>query len=1023
MMDLVLKRPVAVLIFYLIALAFGGFAIRHIQVDLMPDVEEPKINVITDWPHATPETVQKDVNTPIEAIAGRIPGVAEVRSESRYGNSTVTITFEKDAHMDYAQFQLKEELAVLRGTLPRQVSGPQVRTILPDEMRTRQQDFFEVQVSAGMPLQDVRTFVRREVVPRLAAIDGISDVTIRGGSDRVAKVLLDRERLQYLDIRSETVANRLMDLRLKYAAEPLVKDDLRIELLVDNSVLNAEQLARIPIISRGDRVIRLSDVASVSMGYGTLYSLSRVNGLATVTLSLEKTQGANTIETARACRQLIDQLGDRFPDLSFRVLEDSGEDIEDQVMGLAKRAGFIVILVLASLMLFLLSFRTPLVIVATILLSSLLAVDLFYLFDLSINFISLSGLALGFGMMVDNAIVVAESIIAHLDTGKSRETAVRTGTREVAGSIVASTLTTIGGFFAFVFLSGRLAAYYMPLALAIVFSLSASLLVAFTLIPLAYAKTGLRTRPRALLHFRFMSRPLAWVRKLAPLVIALVLLLGWQSYRTFSKEVSTGGFFYRPDPRTVSVYIRMPGEADVSTIDDILLPFERRAVDRTGVKDVVLNVYRNSGHMRVSFTDEAKQTAFPFLIKDELIAVGSELAGITVGVSGLDQNGYYSSPGGGGRYMNSRLTITGFSYDQVKLEANRIRRQVLRERRVQESEVVFSQQWYGGDDEEIVIRMRQDMIRRNGISISELVGYISRNLQTELGSRVRMEGEEMELEIRFHDFRGLTREELLGVTFRSAAGQWIRLGDLVTFDRIQMGSSITKKNQKYLAQLAWNYRGSSKRARAFNRKVYEELTLPPGFTKEMDESYMTESEEQMIYRAYIIALIVIYLLLAAYFESLILPLPVLLSVPFAVIGVFQIFVHGGYSFDSSAYMGLILLFGIVVNNAILYVDHYRHDPDHDPVNASLRRVRPVLLTTLTTVVGMLPLVLETSGESETQQVWVSLGISTIGGLISSSILIICCMPAFMVAFEQIRKLGGRMKLAWLAGWRKPSARI
>ena len=138
MIELVLKRPVAVWIVYLIAVAFGVYAIRHIQVDLMPDVEEPEINIITNWPQATPETIQKEVSTPIEAIAGRIPGVAEVRSESRYGNSTVTITFEKDAHMDYAQFQLKEELAVLRGTLPRQVSGPQVRTILPDEMRTRQ---------------------------------------------------------------------------------------------------------------------------------------------------------------------------------------------------------------------------------------------------------------------------------------------------------------------------------------------------------------------------------------------------------------------------------------------------------------------------------------------------------------------------------------------------------------------------------------------------------------------------------------------------------------------------------------------------------------------------------------------------------------------------------------------------------------------------------------------------------------------------------------------------------------------
>ncbi len=1017
MIELALKRPVTVLILFLIAVAFGVFAVQHIQVDLLPDVKQPSVSVRTIWPQATPETIQKEVSSPIDEITGRIAGVTEVTSESYYGHSTVNILFERDVHMDYVLFQLKEELAQLRGRLPRQVWGPDVRARRPEEVRRAEQRFFEFKVSAGMPLQDVRTFVRKEIQPRVAAVDGVSNVQISGGSDRVVKVLLDRERLHYLNLTSTEIGGRLSDLSIKYAAQPLISGDDRLELLVDDSVTTVEELANAPVAVRGDRVLLLKDVAVVRMGYGTLYSMSRVDGMPTISVMVEKTRDANTIDAADRCRRLIADLGERFPNVRFEILEDAGEVIGDQVSGLAIRAGMIIVLVLVTLIVFLMSLRTPLVIALTIVLSSIITVDLFYLFDLTINFVSLSGLALGFGMMVDNAIVVAESIIVQLDSGKTRSAAVLDGTREIAGSIVASTLTTVGGFFAFVFLSGRLAALYLPLALAIVFSLMASLAVAFTLIPMLFFWTGLRARSRAWIHFEFLRTPLTWVRRFAPVAIALVLLLGWGSYRKFDKEVSRGDFFFQPDTQNIYIRIRMPGESDIGTIDDVLQPFESRVVGRDGVEHVVLNVYRDSGAIKIGFTEDTRGTAFPFQIKQEMIAVAAELAGITVSVSGLDQDSYYSSPGGGGGWMNSHVTITGYSYDRVKRIAESLSRHVLKERRVNESNVEFTERgWWGGDQDEMVIRLKAEAIRRNQVSVHRLVSFISQNLETDTASRIRMDGEEINLEIRFEGFEGLSRADLLGLKYETGSGQWVRLGDLISFDKVKMGSTISKKNQKYLARVEWNYRGSNKRARAFNESVFEELVLPPGYTKEIDTTYMTGEEQKMIYVSYLVAIVVIFLILAAYFESLVLPLPVLLSVPFGMIGVFLIFVYGGYSFDSSAYMGMILLFGIVVNNAILYVDHYRHDPQRDPVNASLRRVRPVLLTTLTTVVGMLPLVLNTSGASKTQQVWVSLGIATIGGLSASAILIIGFMPAFIVAFEKLRNLGSGLKTAWLAGW-------
>ncbi len=301
-------------------------------------------------------------------------------------------------------------------------------------------------------------------------------------------------------------------------------------------------------------------------------------------------------------------------------------------------------------------------------------------------------------------------------------------------------------------------------------------------------------------------------------------LLGWHAWHTFDRDVSRGGFLFNRETRTVTAYVRLPAESDVETVDAAMVPFERRLVGRTGIKDVVLSVYRTSGTIRVTFTPEAGKTVLPYEVKQEMIAVASQLAGITVGVYGLDQDSYHSSPGGGGGWMSSNITLTGYTYDRVKELAESLKQRVLKERRIREANVKFSNRfWFSRDRDEMVIRFKTDILARRNISKSRLLAFIQRNLMIEQPSRFQIKGEEMGLDARFAGFQGMSEDDFLGLTYVARNGSRYRLGQLLNFDKEKARGVISKKNQKYMAVVEWNYRGSSRRAQKFNRQMFKAL--------------------------------------------------------------------------------------------------------------------------------------------------------------------------------------------------------
>ncbi len=1005
MTEFVLKRPVFITIIYLLFLVFGIFALRNIKIDLLPQIAGPKIVVSANWPYTSPETIEMKITAPVEEIAWKIPGVVKTVSRSAYGSSTVEIEFAKKTNVKFAEFLIKEEIAALKKKLPMGVSGPFITRSVPEELKDKEKDFFRFQVIAPMNIQKIREFTLKNIVPPVSSVYGVAGVKTYGGSDPVIKIVLDRDKMKQLNITFASVLNALNLLSSKPVSVSIEKDNKKTVIIAGKIDVSLKEIETLPVVVRGKKIITISEIGGVYRGYGMLFSLSRVNGMDAVTVSIDKNKDANAVQLSEKINRKLGELKKRFPYVKFKILEDSGKEIKKEINKLLKKASFIFLFVFLSLVIFLFSIRTPLIVILSILFSSIFTLDFFFLFDMSVNLITLTGLALGFGMIVDNSIVVGESIIDYLVEGYDRKDAVVKGTGDVIGSVFASTLTTIGAFFAFVFMSGRMSTYYLPLAYSIVIALLSSMFIAFTLIPLLFYKTNVGSKRRLLLRFNFLKKPLFFISKGWIIVILLFVYLFNFSYGKFKEEVVKGRFGWQMENNTVYLSIRMPGETEISTIVDIITPIEREVVKNKAVKEEVLTVYKKGAFMLIKFKDEYKDTFAPLQLKNKLIALVSPLAGITVSVSGIDEKSYFSSPGGIGGFFGSQIKISGYVFEKVKEIAKYVKKLALENsRRVKKAVISFDRRyWYRGDNKEFVIKLNKEFIARHGINIRQLISFISANLITEYSMRIKYEGDEIPLDVRFYGNNVFTPERFYNLIFKTETGTF-KLGELLKIEEKKIGTSIVKENQKYTARVMWNYIGSYKGSERYLKKVFNKIELPPGYTKELSANFMTKEETKMVYKGYVIAIIIIFLILASYFESFYYPFLVMLSVPFSLVGIFLIFWKGGYSFDSSAYIALILIFGVVVNDAILYVDYYRTHAGEVAELASVKRIRAMLLTTITTIAGMVPLIIGGRGNINNQDVWKSLGIATVGGLMASTFFTIFFLPSFVKAAEKVKNI-------------------
>jgi len=1030
--DQCLRRPVTTSMVFALLLALGVASLLRIPLETFPELEIPRMTITGTWFEASPEAVEAFVTSPLEAEASTLKGIEEVSSTSQRGSARIDLEFAPGTDMDFARLELNEKISRLRDFMPPSI-GVNVIPYVPPDMQ--EENLLQYTFTGPQSVNELQRYAEDLIQRPLSVVSGIGGVGVYGGERRQIRAVLDQSKAEALGIDHMVVAANLQQIESIVETVGLVKQGTyQYNLVVREDFDDLSTLRDAIVARRSNRYIRLGEIARIVDGYAEPRGYQRLNGRARVAIYVSAVAGSNIIDVAERAKARIEEIRLALP-AGTRLIEenDNSETIRNELEGLEFRSVLIIFLIFSVLLVFLRGIANPLIILSSIATSVLLTISLFYFLGASLNMMTLAGLALGFGMMVDNSIVVLDNIHRHRERGSGRLAAASIGTARVLLPILAGTATTIIVFLPFLYLQGELRVVYVPFALAVVVSLACSLLVSFTLIPSLAARvlgpTAAMTRtgresgadgeadttvtqeddPWALGELEkeeeagvtaggaetaehtlavgdnIYQKILRWMLAgklwgIPSWVFVIVILLGslYGSYTLFDKYVTKGRIWrsYGPSREFLSVSMRAPTGSDLEVMEDLVDRFEAKLLPlyQTGqIEDFETSISAQYAGIRISFPDDIVRQGMPYLVKDQLSVFAGLLAGgMQISVTGFGD--YFSAGSIGSFSYSDRITLLGYNYLRVKELAEELAERLKRNPRIRDVDTNYGS-FSRIAEKQIVLRFDRQKLATHGLTASDMIYFVRRYVRTTAGGRVTYGGEEVDFQVKVEGYDDRDVIELMNATVMTRGGGRVRMRDLgeLTVERV-MGR-IDREDQQYTRTVGYEFRGPYKMGERVREQIMVETILPNGYEfDERDRIWQTEEEKQQLLLVLGFAVLLVYMLTAALFESFFHPLTIIFTVPLALIGIFLGYFFFDKGFDRSAYVGVILMGGIVVNNSIILVDHInslrRFLPRRDAVvRAARERARPILMTTFTTVIGLLPLII---GAREGQDQWYTL---------------------------------------------------
>jgi len=1098
MIRFAVDHPVATWMLFTAFIVTGIYAVPRLNIEAMPETDLPELSIITNWNGASPSAIQRSVTLPIEEAVAGCHGVEDLDSRSRHGRSEVTVKYKRGTNMEFARLELSERLGGVRRNLPARAGQPFIRPYVPQELQA--DDFFNVSLISPLSMNELRDKAETWIVPRFLSIPGVADAELRGGARPLVKILLDLELMERYRLTADGIVARLDALDDIIPAGAVRRSGLELTVSVQDSV-SIRMLENTVLRNLGGQPITLSHVARVARDFEDISYFSRINGENVITLNITKRSGQNSISVSRRLREEIPLIEGEAPfPVTFEVDQDEGEDLEDKLQELVIRSMVILGLLFIMLAVALKQVRLTAIVIFSILLAIVICLSLFYFFGVSVNFITISGLTVCFGMLLDNSILVLDAIHRRLSGKRHSEAseALVRGTREVAFPIMATTLTTVVAFLSFIFMTDRLSLFYVPLAVSVGIAMLASIFVAFAWIPVALRGTAekeMRTTRAADDEFGLTGWSMAWRWAIGVAIIAVAVFVSayfWKGRLTamdtlpwiggaggllvavglfvsfvdtltrlhirfwlyplvvtiavfagtffvFKEKVRTGGFWRPQSKEQIVVYCERPVGTDVKLSSETIRLFEEEILPLPEGATMRSGAYSNQSWINLEFEDELLQSAYPELFRNKFIVLAEELGGMFIWINGFGDP--YMKGGRGGGMSNSTIRITGYNSKELKAISDGVLARLGRNRRVRNPRITSGGRFSRNATDETVILLDRQALAQHRLSMSEIMGHIRRLLGVENPWNMVLEGEDQRLMLTFDDAEQIEYDQVLGRTMTTSRGQKVQLGRLISIEQRPEISSINRHDQRYSQMINWEYIGTDRMRRQFIKDMMDGIELPYGYTSEdMSGQQLDEEEEEELRQTLWLTLAFIFMALASMFESFFLPVLVLMSIPMALAGVGTIFWATGSEFDSSAKVGLILMFGIVVNNAILLINRFRLQvreiiedqdipagDDEGQIPAKRRiggfdlwrlpgdlrqkilrqaivegtriQMRSILLTSGTTIAGLLPLLYK-KDVSAGKDIWENLALSSIGGLGSSTILILSALPALYWIFTR-----------------------
>jgi HAE1 family hydrophobic/amphiphilic exporter-1 len=1013
-------RPVTVLMACLIAILLGGIAFMKLPIDLMPEIVYPTISVRAEYPGVAPEEMENLVARPLEEALSSAPGVKEISSNSSEGMTNVRVAFEHGVNLDEAANELRSRIDRRRSTLPEDMLPPVMY-----KFDVSQYPIMFLTVSAGdMDSKELRRFVEKQIQYRLERVPGVAQFAVRGGLRREIHIDLDLTKLRALDLSVAQVVNVVRRENLNRPVGPVEEGKFEVLLRTQGEYRNLEEIRSLVVDTRQGVPVYLRDIATVEDSHEEVRQLVSVNGSPAVRLFVYKQSGANTVSVSDAVWEEVEKIHKDYPNVRISSTSDTATFIRAAIENVNNSAVSGALLAVLVLLVFLRSLSSTMIIGVAIPISVISTFALMYFYGFTLNTISFGGLALGVGMLVDNAIVVLENIFRHRENGESPLAAALKGSREVAGAITASTLTTVAVFLPLVFITGMSAVTFKQLAYVVSFSLLCSLAVALTVVPvmcsrfLRREKSGRRTLPgigrvaqwagesqerlsarygnllrRALEHRRVTIAA-------ATAMFALCLLMA----PVIGVELSP-----QPDEGEVRVDVQLEPGTRVQVTESVMqrlariarqeIPEAKNIMVESGSGGGWQGGGQHVGELRIQLVPQGERSRSA---REVAMAIRSKMS-IQPGMLVRTR----VTSGMFGRMMGSsggdRLVVEVRGYDLQTLEklAQKVRDEMARVPGVAEAQV---------NREPGTPEMLLSVDRMKAASLGLNVSDIADAMETAIGGRrtsmYRQQGDEYNILVRLKERDRLHISQIGSVPLVTVNGQSVPAEAVVRMRRQEGPVSIERQDQERIVTVSGTL--GDRDLGAVIRDLDARLKNIPK-PAEYEFLFGGEYEEQQeafteLTIAAILALLLVYMVMAAQFESLRDPFIILFSIPLAAIGVITILVLTHTTFNMQAFLGVIMLVGIVVNNAIILIDYMnqlRRDHGYGVrdavVTAGSRRLRPVLMTTTTTVLGLLPMAL---GVGEGSELQAPMARVVIGGLLSSTLITLVLVPVIYSILEE-----------------------
>ncbi len=1003
--DFSIRRPVAMVVIIIALMCVGLLALKKLRVNQIPDVQMPVLVINLPYPGASPDTVEREIVNRVEKSLQSIAGVYQIRATASESNASIVILFNFSKNMIEASDEVRNAIASVRYKLPAEMREPVLRRVDPSAQPIMQLGLSSTTLSHA----EISRMAEDDFSNRFRAIEGVSGVDVGGSLRRELSVLLRSGKLREYNV---SVAEVVAALRNQNTTAPVGRvigalDEQSIRLV--GRIESPAEFEQIVIRRRGNEVVRLAQVASIADGFAEMSGFSMRNGHPNVGISVTRSRDASTVSVADKVRALVKEINKTLPKgTSLEITRDGGEEAQSNLNNVIESLLFGALLTIVVVYVFLNSWRSTLITALSLPTSVIAAFIAVWLCGFTLNFMTLLGLSLAIGVLIDDAIVVRENIVRHMANGSDRRTAASQGTQEIGLAVAATTFSIIAVFIPVAFMSGGAGEWFRPFALTVASSVLVSLFISFTLDPMLSAYWGdpvaLHGQPRRGLG-RWLARFNEWFDRQANrygLVIAwalqhrrsMALIAVFSLVVAVGLHIKFGGSSFLPlsDEGTLAIEVITPSSASLEATRTKVE--QAAALARTLPETVATNsnIYAGGGRVYVDIGKSTARKRGSVAIATDLRREMKRLVGAEYVVLDDLNNGVrkpvqiqFTGPD-----VRRLMLITSAYMEQLRQVPGAV-------------DVGLSEQ---APKDELQIELHRGLANALGISVADAAQALRVAFAgVEVGDWVDPTGEARDVALRLHpdDRVSAANIEHLPIAV-SGAGVMVPLSQIASITMGKGPARIQHQDGKRTIAVSANAQGrSSGEVTADAMKLAKKIEFPAGYGIELAGSARDQKElftEMAI--ALVLGIGLMYLILVVQFGSFTAPVAVMLSLPLSLIGVVVSLLLTGGTLNLMSFIGVIMLMGLVAKNAILLLDCARKEEAQGTereaalMHAGRLRLRPILMTTFALIAGMLPVAI---GLGEGAEFYRPLAIAIIGGTITSTLLTLLVVPTFYDSIE------------------------